>query len=148
MTTPAPTVGGRVIGLAHYASRAVLEQVLDPHGLTFLRFVTLRLTALADGPVETDRLVGEVVDAVKIDAADAHGAVAELIGAGLVTPREPSGVLVTDAGRELHARASAETAAVSARIYDGIPAQDRAAAGRVLALVTERANAELAASRR
>ncbi|MFB7496151.1 MarR family winged helix-turn-helix transcriptional regulator [Streptomyces sp. NPDC056161] len=147
MTTPAPTVGGRAIGLAHYASRAVLEQVLDPHGLTFLRFVTLRLTALADGPVEADRLVGEVVDAVKIDAADAHRTVAELIDAGLVTPREPSGVLVTDAGRELHARASAETAVVSARIYDGIPAQDRAVAGRVLALVTERANAELAASR-
>ncbi|MFE2738808.1 MarR family transcriptional regulator, partial [Streptomyces sp. NPDC059349] len=31
------------------------------------------------------------------------------------------------------------------RIWGGIPAEDLAAAGRVLALVTERANAELAA---
>ena len=40
---------------------------------------------------------------------------------------------------------SSETAVISARIYAGIPAEDLAAAGRVLALVAERANTELAA---
>lgn len=34
---------------------------------------------------------------------------------------------------------------IGARVWGGIPAEDLAAAGRVLALVTERANAELAA---
>ena len=51
----------------------------------------------------------------------------------------------TDAGRELLAATGAETAPISARIWGGIPAEDLTAAGRVLALVTERANAELAA---
>ena len=52
---------------------------------------------------------------------------------------------ITDAGRELFDRTSAETAPISARVYAGIPAEDLAAARRVLAHVTERANAELAA---
>ena len=51
--------------------------------------------------------------------------------------RTPDGRLFT--------RSAAETAPISARIYAGIPAEDLAAAGRVLTLVTERANAELAA---
>lgn len=49
------------------------------------------------------------------------------------------------AGHELIAAASAEIAPITARIWGGIPAKDLAAAGRVLALVTERASAELAA---
>lgn len=51
----------------------------------------------------------------------------------------------TDAGRELLASVGTRTAPISARIWGGIPAEDLAAAGRVLALVTERADAELAA---
>ncbi|MFH9943124.1 hypothetical protein ACH4OT_27850 [Streptomyces murinus] len=51
----------------------------------------------------------------------------------------------TDAGRELLAATGAETAPISARIWGGIPAEDLTAVGRVLTLVTERANAELAA---
>jgi hypothetical protein len=40
---------------------------------------------------------------------------------------------------------SAETAPITARIYAGISTEDLAAAGRVLTLITERADAELAA---
>ncbi|MGO4749592.1 MarR family transcriptional regulator, partial [Streptomyces sp. 2MCAF27] len=58
-------------------------------------------------------------------------------------PAEVSRVRLTAAGRELHESTSAETAEISARLYAGIPAEDLAVAGRVLALVTERANAEL-----
>lgn len=39
---------------------------------------------------------------------------------------------------------SAESAGISARLCAGIPAEDLATAGRILTLVTERANAELA----
>lgn len=51
---------------------------------------------------------------------------------------------LTDAGRELYETTTQETAEISARLYAGIPAEDLAVAGRVLTLVTERANAELA----
>lgn len=147
-TTPpvaAPLVDPRVIALAHYAGRALLENVLARHGSTFQQSVTLRLVAVAEGPVGRDALVDSVVDALKIDAAEVHSVVDELIAAGLLAAQEPSTVRITDAGRERWASTSAATAPITARVYDGIPKEDLAVAGRVLTLITERANAEFAA---
>lgn len=146
MTTTAPPVDGRAIGLAHYASRAVLESVLARHGISFQQSVTLRLVAVAEGPVGRARLTGDVVGALKIGRPEADGVVDQLVTAGLLTPDERSLVRITDAGRKLHATTSAETKVISARIYAGIPADELALAGRVLALVTERADRELAAA--
>lgn len=145
MTTTTPPLNPRVIALAHYASRALLENVLDRHGATFQQSVTLRLVAVADEPVEREQLVGGVVGALKIDAVDAHRVVDELITAGALAAQGPSLVRITDAGRELYERTSAETAPITARVYAGIPAEDLAVAGRVLSLITERADAEFAA---
>lgn len=144
MTTTTPLVDPRVIALAHYAGRALLESVLTRHGATFQQSVTLRVVAVADGPVERDRLVDSVVGSLKIDAAEVHSVVDELIAAELLAAHGPSQVRLTDAGRELYGRTSAATAPITARIYDGIPREDLAVAGRVLTLITERANAELA----
>jgi hypothetical protein len=147
MTTTTPTtplVGPRDIALAHYAGRALLENVLARHGVTFQQSVTLRVVAVADGPVERERLIGDVVGSLKIAAAEAGAVVDELIAADLVAAEGASAIRITDAGRELYATTSATTAPITARIYDGIPTEDLAAAGRVLALIAERANAELA----
>ena len=143
--TTTPPLNPRVIALAHYASRALLENVLDRHGATFQQSVTLRLVAVADEPVEREQLVGGVDGALKIDAVDAHRVVDELITAGALAAQGPSLVRITDAGRELYERTSAETAPITARVYAGIPAEDLAVAGRVLSLITERADAEFAA---
>ncbi|MFE6359018.1 MarR family transcriptional regulator [Streptomyces sp. NPDC057806] len=145
MTAATPRLDPRVIALAHYAARAVLERVLARHGTTFQQSVTLRLAALADGPAEREHLVDGIVGSLKIDAADAHGVLDELLAAGLLAPDGPSRVRITDAGRERFDTTSAETAPISARIYAGIPEEDLAVVGRVLTLITERANAELAA---
>lgn len=144
-TTTPPPVNPRTIALAHYAARAVLEQVLARHGVTFQQSVTLRPVAVADGPIRRDDLVDSVTGALKIDATEAHSVVDELIAAELLAPQEPSRVRMTDAGRELYDRTSAETAPITARIYAGIPTEDLAAAGRVLTLIAERADAELKA---
>ncbi|MYS93620.1 MULTISPECIES: MarR family winged helix-turn-helix transcriptional regulator [Streptomyces] len=144
MTTTTPPLDPRVIALAHYAGRAVLENVLARHGVTFQQSVTLRLAAVADGPVGREQLVDGVVGALKNDPAEAHSAIDELIAARLLAPAEGPDVRITDAGRELYARTAGETAPFSARIYAGIPEEDLAVAGRVLSLITERANAELA----
>ncbi|GAA2554176.1 hypothetical protein GCM10010423_64040 [Streptomyces levis] len=144
MTTTAPLLDPRVIALAHYAGRAVLETVLARHGVTFQQSVTLRLAAVADGPVGRDRLADGVTGALKSDPAQAHGVIDELIDARLLADGA-SDVRITEAGRELYARTSGETAPFSARIYEGIPVADLAVAGRVLSLITERADAELAA---
>ncbi|GAB2921158.1 MarR family transcriptional regulator [Streptomyces heilongjiangensis] len=149
-TPTASSVSGRVIALAHYAARAALETVLARYDLTFQQSVVLRVVAVADGPVAREAVVDQVVDSLKIGAAEVRGVLAELAAAELVADAgdgEPGLVAVTDAGREVHARTTAETGVVSARIYAGIPAEDLAVAGRVLGLVTDRANAELAAAR-
>ncbi|MFC7842796.1 MarR family transcriptional regulator [Streptomyces sp. NPDC057382] len=145
MTTDAPPLDPRVIALAHYAGRAVLESVLARHGLTFQQSVTLRLAALADGPVRREELAGGVTGALKTGAAEAHAVIDELVTAGLLAPQGTAGLRITDAGREAYARTSGETAPHSARIYAGIPEEDLAVAGRVLTLITRRAAAELAA---
>jgi hypothetical protein len=144
MTTTAPLVDPRVIALAHYAGRAILENVLARHDVTFQQSVTLRLAAVSDGPVGREQLVDGVTGALKTDATEAHGVIDELLAARLLAPEAASGVRITDAGRELYGRTSGETAPITARIYDGIPAEDLAVAGRVLSLITERANTELA----
>lgn len=145
MTTTPPLLNPRVIALAHYAARAILEHVLARHGVTFPQSVTLRLAAVAEGPVERQHLVDDVVGSLKIDAAEAHTVVDELITSGALSPQQPSLVRITDAGRQLYETTSAETAPLSARVYDGIPEEELAVAGRVLSLITERANGELAA---
>ncbi|MGC0398454.1 DNA-binding MarR family transcriptional regulator [Streptomyces sp. SAI-126] len=146
MTTTAPPVlNPRVIALAHYAARALLESVLARHGMTFQQSVTLRVVAVGDGATETKNLVDGVVGSLKIDAAEARSVVDELIAAGLLAPDGPSLVRITDTGRQLFETTSAETAPFTARVYAGIPAEDLAVAGRVLSLITERADAELAA---
>ncbi|WP_020134972.1 winged helix DNA-binding protein [Streptomyces sp. 351MFTsu5.1] len=145
MTTTPPLLNPRVIALAHYAARGILERVLARHGLTFQQSVTLRLAAVAEDPVERQHLVDGVVDSLKIEAAEADAVVDELIASGALSPQQPSRIRITEAGRQLHETTSAETAPLSARVYDGIPEEELAVAGRVLSLITERANRELAA---
>lgn len=81
---------------------------------------------------------------LKADPADIRATVDELLAKRLHVA-DGAHLHPTDAGREVIAAAGAEIAPVSARIWSGIPEEDLAATGRVLALVTERANAELAA---
>ncbi|MFC7993949.1 MarR family transcriptional regulator [Streptomyces pilosus] len=146
MTTTSPTVDGRAIGLAHYASRAVLEGVLARHGVTFPQSVALRFAVASGRPLGRAELAGHLAGSLKVTGADAAAVVDALIDAGLLAAGQPSSVRVTDAGLQTQERISAETGAASGRIYAGIPAADLAAAGRVLALVRERADAELAAA--
>ncbi|MGW7069128.1 MarR family winged helix-turn-helix transcriptional regulator [Streptomyces sp. NPDC054855] len=144
--TAAPTANGRVVALAHYASRALLEGVLTRHGATFQQNVTLRSLVTGGGSMGHEELVGDVTGSLKVDESVVRGVIEELTAKKLLEadPADASPVRLTDAGRELHDNTGAEAAEITARLYAGIPAEDLAIAGRVLTLVTERANAELA----
>ncbi|MGW4022152.1 helix-turn-helix domain-containing protein [Streptomyces sp. NPDC005009] len=144
MTTTAPVADSRALGRAHYAARGVLEHFLAPHGLTFQQQLTLSAALTADAPRTPDDLVTRIRDDVKADPAEIRAAIDVLLDRGLLVA-DGAHLHPTEAGRELTAAVGARTAPVTARIWGGIPAEDLAAAGRVLALVTERANAELAA---
>ncbi|WP_327351076.1 MarR family winged helix-turn-helix transcriptional regulator [Streptomyces sp. NBC_01304] len=146
VTAPAATTNGRAIALAHYSARALLERVLTSHGITFEQSVTLRAVVAAGESIGFEALVGDVTGSLKADAPVVRGVIEELITAKLLQedPAQASPVRLTDAGRELYERTSAESAEISARLYADIPEEDLAVAGRVLALLTERANAALA----
>ncbi|MFB7513351.1 MarR family transcriptional regulator [Streptomyces sp. NPDC056144] len=142
--TPAPAADPRNLALAHYAARAVLERVLARHGFTFQQQVALRAAIAAEAPLTRDELVAQVHGSLKADPSEIGATLDELLAEGLLVA-DGERLRPTEPGRERFAAAGAEGAPISARVWGGIPAEDLAAAGRVLALVTERANAELAA---
>lgn len=144
MTTAAPVADPRVLALAHYAARGVLERVLARHGITFQQQIALRAAVTADTPPTPDDLVVQVQGSLKADPADIRTTLDELLAKHLLVA-DGAHLRPTDAGRELIAAAAAEAAPFTARIWGGMDPEDLAAAGRVLALVAERANAELAA---
>ncbi|MDH6705675.1 hypothetical protein P3T27_002397 [Kitasatospora sp. MAA19] len=141
--TTAPVADARALGLAHYAARGVLEHVLARHAVTFQQQVVLRAAVTADAPQTSDDLVTQVRGSLKTGPDDIRATFDELLAKQLLVA-DGAHLRPTDAGRALIAAVGTETGPISARIWGGIPAEDLAAAGRVLALVTERANAELA----
>lgn len=143
-STAGPFADARSLGLAHYAARGVLEHVLARQGSTFQQQIVLSAVVTTDAPQTPDDLVARVQGFLKADPAGIRATLDELLGKQLLAT-DGTHLRPTDAGRELLAAVGAETAPFSARIWGGIPAEDLAAAGRVLALVTERADAELAA---
>ncbi|GGY49067.1 MarR family transcriptional regulator [Streptomyces omiyaensis] len=143
-TTASPVADARMLGLAHYAARGLLEHVLARHGATFLEQVALRAAVTAESPQTPDGLVARVRAAVKGDPADARAALDALRARELLAADGPH-LLPTEAGRSLLTTVAAESGPLSARVWAGIPAEDLAAAGRVLALVADRADRELAA---
>ncbi|MBQ0850940.1 MarR family transcriptional regulator [Streptomyces sp. BH-SS-21] len=143
-TTTAPAANARDLALAHYAARRVLEHVLARHDATFQQQVALRAAVTSDTPQTPDDLLAQVQGSLKVDPADIRATLDELLAKQLLVA-DGAYLRPTGAGRELLAAVGAETAPLSDRIWGGIPAEDLAAAGRVLALVTERANAELSA---
>ncbi|MGW6913506.1 MarR family transcriptional regulator [Kitasatospora sp. NPDC054939] len=143
-TGTAPLADARALGLAHYAARGVLELVLARHGVTFQQQIALRTVVTAESPQTPEGVVAQVRSTLKADPDAVRTTLDELLAKDLLVA-DGEHLRPTDAGRELLAAAAAETAPVSARIWGGIPAEDLAAAGRVLSLVAERANAEFAA---
>jgi DNA-binding MarR family transcriptional regulator len=142
-TPSTPVANARDLALAHYAARGVLENVLARHGATFQQQVALRAAITSDAPQTPDDLLAQVQHSLKADPADIRATLDELRAKQLLVA-DGEHLCPTDAGRELLAAVAAEITPISARIWGEIPAEDLAAAGRVLASVTERANAELA----
>ncbi|MFE5096475.1 hypothetical protein ACFRCI_40735 [Streptomyces sp. NPDC056638] len=141
-----PTVNGQVIGQAHYATRAVLERLLATTGTTFHQSVALNVIADSGETIERVRLVDRMTGTLKIDAEAAEATLAELSAAGLLeeVPGSTARVGLTPAGRDRRHANSTGIADITARLYADLPAEDLAAAGRVLTEVTARANAVLA----
>ncbi|WP_433538947.1 MarR family winged helix-turn-helix transcriptional regulator [Micromonospora sp. CA-249363] len=138
------TLNGQVIGQAHFATRALLDRAVAPLGVDFGQ--VLALNALTAGPVARTPLVRRLANARKVDESAVHEVIDHLVDAGLaqLDDTTEAQVSLTDAGHATQARVAEAVAGITARLYGDIPPAEADVAGRVLTLVTERANDELA----
>jgi hypothetical protein len=138
MSTP---FGPQLIGETEKTLNALLRRFLDGTGLTEPQWVTLRVADLLGGSVGGDGLAAEVADRAQFpDAADLVG---ELTDRGLLDDGQ-----LTSTGRELITAVQATIRTETAPIWDDLPADDVAAATRVLGEVIVRARAVLERSPR
>ncbi|WP_028048309.1 hypothetical protein [Cellulomonas sp. URHD0024] len=137
------TLNGQIIGQAERATRTLLELHLRETGLAFETWVAVNQVHSGVGGREA--LVVRLVRGLKIDAEAARDTVDAVIASGLVAVGEER-LTLTAEGLQKYAVVSEEIASITARLYGDVPPEDLAVAGRVLSLVTERANAELAAA--
>jgi hypothetical protein len=140
-----PTLSPRVIGQAEKTMNAILDRQLTGTGLTEPQWVILTLAVTGGGTAEPDKFTRIVADALKISETVARTRVGDMVTAQqLQITGEPPAVTATAAARQLHNRISAANTQIVQRLWGDLPAADLATAGRVLAVITERANAELA----
>lgn len=141
-----PTFGTQIIGQTENALNAILERQLAGTGLTEPQWVTLTIAVMGGGTIDRGALLGRAVGALKLSDAQAQQLIDELSAAGLVdgTGGDRSPVSVTDAGAQVHGRVRATVAEITERLWGDIPDDDLAIAGRVLGIVLDRANSELA----
>ncbi len=143
--TKAPTLNGMILGQAEAATRAVLDRLLAARGTTFLQWVALNLLTLSGGALAEEQLVARVRRGLKVDGPPVVAALDGLLSGGHVRRRsgDASFVELTTSGAALHRRLREGVDAVTGRLYRDLPADDLVVAARVLAVLTERADAEL-----
>jgi hypothetical protein len=128
--------GPQLIGETEKTLNALLLRFLEGSGLTEPLWVTLRLADRLDGTVDTDGLVAAVAD--RAHFPDAAKLVGEMTDRGLLDDGR-----LTSAGRELTTAIQATISTQTAPIWDDLPADDVAAATRVLNEVVTRARVVL-----
>ena len=105
----------------------------------------LTLAVTSGAAVERKQFTRMVAGALKISETQARARVGDMVTTQqLQITGEAPAVTATGAARQLHSRISAAITQITQRLWGDLPAGDLATAGRVLAVITERANAELA----
>lgn len=147
-----PVTGGlaltpQLLGRAENAHRALLGRILADTGITYHQWVALTLTAVGGGSVRRDQLIQRMADALKIDDVTVTDCLRELTASGLLEPEsiDPSPVRLTGRGQDQYRELRQVVDEVMKRVYAGVSAEGMQAAGRVLAIITQRVDAELAA---
>ena len=140
-----PPLSTRVIGQTEKTLNAILDRQLAGTGLTEPQWVILTLAVTSGGTVERDQFTRQVAGALKSGAAEAQAHIAGMVAARqLQAAGGGSAVTVTDAAPQLHGRIRTVVTEITQRLWGDLPAEDLATAGRVLAIITERGNTELA----
>lgn len=138
-----PPVNTQVIGKAESALGAILDPILTKTRTSFPQWLVLTVLAGNGGDSELGRLVAQIASARKVEDEVVLAAVHELTADGLV--KESGGIIaMTESGRARQGQVRGRIAEITGRLFDDFAPKDLEAAGRVLTIITERANAELA----
>ena len=137
-----PSLSTQVIGQAESALGALLDPILARTGTSFHQWLVLTVSTAGGGDMDRAQLVARISGARKIDGAEVESAIDELQAAGLA--RGGDLVTLTEQGRARYGQIRRAIDELTARLFD-FPAEDLTTAGRLLSIVTTRANAELAA---
>lgn len=130
-----PTLAPRVIGETEKTLNAFLGRLLAGTGVTEPQWVILSVAITGGGSITPQ----QAAFALKITEPQARDQLNQLTAAGYLT----DGNSVTQRARDLFARVRNATHEITERLWGDLPAEDLATAGRVLSIITERANAEL-----
>jgi hypothetical protein len=147
-----PTLTGQDIGQAARATRAVLDALLaDSEAETgseaaFHQWVAVNVLGTAWSPVEQARLVQQLTYGLKVAEPAVLAALGEVVSQGLVTATgQPMHLALTAAGETRFQTITHGIGQIAQRLYGDLPPEDLATTHRVLTIVTDRANAVLAA---
>lgn len=139
-----PPVSPQVIGETETALSGLLAPLLAAAGLTFPQWVVLALAAGTPG-IAQDQLTATVTEIRKLAPAEAARVTAELAEAGALSLSDGQ-VTVAPPGQAVYDQVRGQVAEITTALFD-FPDDDLATAGRVLAVITARANAVLSAGR-
>ena len=131
-----PTLTPRVIGETEKTLNAFLGRLLAGTGVTERQWVILSIAVTGGGTVTPE----QAALALKITEPQAGDQLGQLTAAGYLTSENSA----TQRARDLFARVRKATGEITERLWGDLPAEDLAVAGRVLSIITKRANAELA----
>lgn len=142
----AQNLSPQVLGKAEKAHAALLDRILEGTPLTYHHWVAFTLVSAADGRINVGVLVESMTSALKIDDAKARTAIGELTELHLIEPAlsDAPGIQLTDEGQATYRRIRTAVDETIGILYSDISDDELATAGRVLTLITDRANAELA----
>jgi DNA-binding MarR family transcriptional regulator len=141
-TAPPPPLFGQLLGQAHGASTALLEDLLAQHETSFDRWVILNLLAQRDPATDRDQFWAELARAFQNDEEAVERPLTQLEAGGLITVARDNGsvsVAMTPSGLAQYAELRASIGNLSAQLLGDVDPDDLAAARRVLEHMRARA---------
>ncbi|GAA0611444.1 hypothetical protein [Streptomyces crystallinus] len=144
MATTTQPFGTALIGQTEKTLNAILDRQLAETGITEPQWVTLTLTVVGGGTVDRAELIRRVSATTKFNEASVAERIAELTAAGLLRDGGEARVQVSDTGQAQWTQVRTALGPITQGLWGDLPAEDLAAAARVLNTVLQRANAVLA----
>lgn len=143
MTITAHAFGTALIGQTEKALNAILDRQLAGTGITEPQWVTLTLTVVSGGAIDRAELIRRIGGATQLSRAAVTERITELTAAGFLRDGGDGRVQVTDEGQARWTQVRTVIGPITQGLWGDLPAEDLAAAGRVLGIVLDRANAVL-----